>query len=380
MAGSARVVWLLLALNTAAAMEGDSCVTPHQRMGSCVQLDTCRPLMMLLEGPRPLDPRAVDFLRRSQCGFVSRMPLVCCAQPTTPSTTTPGQTAPLTDPLVDVTGDVKLRLLPLDICSPPAQNRIIGGNKTALFEYPWMALLAYDTWRGIQFRCGGTVINKRYILTAAHCITNLPPSQKLVGVRLGEHDMSKELDCVDDLEGQICAPPYQNFTIEEVIPHPQFSKSKLQNDIGLIRLSRDADFSTDSVKPICLPIGEPQRETLEGKKLIITGWGATETGLASDVLLWTTVAVVPLDKCAAIYQRAVPISEAQICAGGAARDSCGGDSGGPLMYVGDVDGEVRRMQFGVVSFGPKRCGTAGQPGVYTRVGAYMDWILASMRP
>lgn len=75
--------------------------------------------------------------------------------------------------------------------------------------------------------------------------------------------------------------------------------------------------------------------------------------------------------------RSPQIYDSQLCAGGVPeKDSCGGDSGGPLMYPGKAQGVgVRYVQRGIVSFGSKRCGIGGYPGVYTRVSDYMMWIL-----
>lgn len=66
-----------------------------------------------------------------------------------------------------------LKLLSLDRCGRIANDRISFGNVTSLGEYPWMALLQYNTPEGLKFQCGGALISSRYILTAAHCVTGL---------------------------------------------------------------------------------------------------------------------------------------------------------------------------------------------------------------
>lgn len=105
----------------------------------------------------------------------------------------------------------------------------------------WVFIYFMNSARGMSFRCGGTIINERYILTAAHCITNLR-GLTLAGVRVGEHDIRNETDCEGSDDDLDCAPPPQDFTIEEVLPHPNYSPSRLQDDIGLLRLSAPIDF------------------------------------------------------------------------------------------------------------------------------------------
>lgn len=91
--------------------------------------------------------------------------------------------------------------------------------------------------------------------------------------------------------------------------------------------------------------------------------------------------MVGRSECAKVFNRVSrEIIDNQMCAGGnAGEDSCRGDSGGALM--GEQLGTSNNwFAVGVVSYGPSPCGTPGWPGVYTRVGAYVDWILSKVRP
>lgn len=95
---------------------------------------------------------------------------------------------------------------------------------------------------------------------------------------------------------------------------------------------------------------------------------------------------VPMPKCQEKYGSSVPrirLSEPlQFCAGGEEdRDACNGDSGGPVvnLHVDEIEGNVNYLCVGVVSFGPDQCGLPGIPGIYTKVSAHINWILANMR-
>lgn len=123
-------------------------------------------------------------------------------------------------------------------------RRIVGGTEAGLKEFPWIGLIKYKTGRIFKFTCGSSLISNKYVLTAAHCISNLPPGYEIVAVRLGEYNLRTDPDCkfVDDNQ-QECNSPVQDIPIESLIPHPKYNTPRYANDVGLVRLSKTPDMT-----------------------------------------------------------------------------------------------------------------------------------------
>jgi len=389
----------------------DKCSTQSGESASCVGVRECRPLLQLLTNlQRPFPPEALQTIRSGfLCGFDDqRLPKVCCPdaailQSTTTATPAP---EPPTDAEIFEGHPNRKVLAPLDDCGVIEEPlvKIVNGFDAFIGQFPWLANLGYQLGnRGeIDFKCGGALIGRRYVLTAAHCVTQLPGSFKLASVRLGEHQLSTDIDCDDG--GQSCNDPPQNFEAEEIIFHPDYNKpNQYQNDIALIRLNREAVYS-DYVRPICLPfedaideayIAEDSSISDSTKKLnqtYVAGWGATEQRgrNPADILQFLNVTVFDGQKCKEVYEnRGGKIDpDSQLCAGGEkGRDSCVGDSGSALMREESIplsrdhkkSGLYYSRLIGVVSFGPRLCGTKGVPGVYAKVRHYLPWILENVR-
>lgn len=165
-----------------------------------------------------------------------------------------------------------------------------------------------------------------------------------------------------------------------MIVHENYGYRRYQNDIALLRLSEDVE-TTDYIQPICLP------STAEDVQFYwAAGWGQigrdwARANLYTDTKLKAILEHVNFTACAAIYAtRNVTLGGGQMCAGGkAGKDTCRGDSGGPLMRT--VGNNIRRwIVEGVVSFGCQPCGEAGWSAVYTKVHSYVDWIVSKLEP
>jgi len=305
---------------------------------------------------------------------------------------------------------------------------IRGGQDTKLGEFPWMALVGSPNTSGVRWKCGGVLINKWYVLSAAHCepVANY--------VRLGEwevvdtnqfnvdtcsyyNEISKQkcrssrncnsycnkkngnIDCQKIGRRENCAPESQEIKVARVITHPEYNRTVnglAINDVMLLKLSKVAEFNT-YVQPICLPdldltnlLGEPGHNSLNFGKAIVAGWGRTYNSTADDtidivstpVLQKLEVSVLSRQTCVKKYknigldiEQDLSLKE-HMCAGGEyGKDSCNGDSGGPL-----ISRESRLspyMLIGVVSGGTIYCGIGG-PGIYNRISNYRQWIVENL--
>ncbi|XP_055604081.1 CLIP domain-containing serine protease B4-like [Uranotaenia lowii] len=251
-------------------------------------------------------------------------------------------------------------------CGLSLGNRVLGGNRTDLNGYPWTALLVVQTILGsfAGYACGGSLIASQFVLTAAHCFEDFPSDLRISKVRLGDWDIFSPKDCVDGL----CADAPVEIRVAGHIVHPDYTTEDNHNDIALIKLERQVQF-TEFISPVCLPLVKDLRTMREAsKKFTVVGWGARERGAyGSQYKLAVDVPGVSVETCRKTYPAVI---DTEMCAGGdPGKDSCQGDSGGSLV----LNDDGYWYQFGVVSYG-LGCGIEGVPGVYTRVTSYLDWI------
>lgn len=233
-------------------------------------------------------------------------------------------------------------------------SRIFGGRAVnSPSKFAWMAGIMSNM--GKQAFCTGSLINNRFVLTAAHCLINRDES--MVHIILGEADLSSPSS------SSLYRP--KRFYI-----HPSFTGLKsMQNDIALIELDRKVVFS-EKVKPICLPKPGPRVFS----PLTVAGWGLLSSGGRQPrVLQEAPVTQRSQAYCSSIYGTDKYNYNNHICAVGTASGVCNGDSGGPLMY----SSSSKYFQVAIVSFGSSNCADTRYPAVFTRTSIYLQWIFST---
>jgi len=251
-------------------------------------------------------------------------------------------------------------------------QRIVGGSEVEKNSLPHMVYMKISfppkkgKTRDQAFRCGGTLLNKRYILTARHCIQNTKPpyseNYKNIKIKLGLHNLKDKTEKIKEFD----------LNKKNVILYPKdMDENSMVNDIILLKLDEDIEL-TENIQPACLP--KDKDKTYHRGKAFVSGWGnngVNGTGKMTKMLKSTTLQLLsPEDKeCKNTLNSLPKLPEEQLCAYARETDSCQGDSGGPLMLM---EGG-RHTVIGVVSYG-SGCASKGHGGIYTRVNKYLDWI------
>ncbi|XP_072929564.1 CLIP domain-containing serine protease HP8-like [Epargyreus clarus] len=244
-----------------------------------------------------------------------------------------------------------------------------------------MALISHRSDDGFLFACEGSVINSRYVLTAAVCIAN----KNTVGVRVGEFDLRYETERGNNTRSFICIFILQDIQVEAAIVHENFEgHPKYVNDIGLIRLASHINFSYKNAGKMCLPITKELRQgSLENKVATVAGWGVADMTKELTVISKTVVTVYTKDECISYSRNTLELDYAnlgyrEICAGTCLKDACNLDSGIPLMLEGRYNNVLSYIQYGILSNGIGNC-RKHTPKFYTAVSPFMLWILDNIK-
>ncbi|KAH8284046.1 hypothetical protein KR054_008087 [Drosophila jambulina] len=235
-----------------------------------------------------------------------------------------------------------------------------GGDLVTRGQYPWLAALLEGN-SSITYKCVVSVISKRTVITAAHCIYGKPAS--LLWVYLGRHDRNQKVEDGAELVG-----------VSNVLTPPEYSGNPLPDlDVGLLVLKYPIWY-TRYIKPLCLWSTELPVPAREGDTGSVAGWGYDESGLKTRYPKAVSVRLVPRDQCLKRMERMEDfITERTVCAGNSeSQGPCFGDSGAALIVLRNNSWAIR----GIVSLSPfkgENCDLSSY-AIYCDVSQHLHWI------
>lgn len=240
---------------------------------------------------------------------------------------------------------------------------IVGGQNAAPGQFPWQISLQRRSGTGFSHSCGGSILNERWVVTAAHCVDGT--RARNLRVVAGDHNRTQN----EGVE--------QTVNISRIVEHPNYDSFTSENDIALLELSASL-ILTPARRTAAIGLFTPADSAAgldaPGTLATISGWGTTsENGSLPAVLKFAQVPIVSDQDARDAYG---DIADSMIGAGfdQGGVDTCQGDSGGPLTLQTPNGPRLA----GLTSFGIG-CARAGLPGIYTEVSFFNDFILSTIQ-
>ncbi|CAG0900738.1 unnamed protein product [Darwinula stevensoni] len=215
------------------------------------------------------------------------------------------------------------------------QGLIAKGNPSGMGKWPWQAAI-YDAVNE-DITCGGALIQKQWVLTAAHCVTGESSTntrnQTEFRVYLGKHYRH---NFTDDKQVQL-------REVSKIIVHEDYHYQNYDSDIALLKLTEEANL-TARVQLVCLPT--PQ-DNPENRMLgWVAGWGYNGSDVHPDVLMEAELPVVSINDCRLDITRSSgnptltqTLTSNMFCGGHDIKSPeemfqtvCPGDSGSPMVF------------------------------------------------
>ncbi|XP_044732865.1 chymotrypsin BI-like [Chrysoperla carnea] len=234
------------------------------------------------------------------------------------------------------------------------EGRVVGGHEAKIGQFPHQVGVFLQLSNGQAF-CGGSLISKKYVLTAAHCAEGVS-NFTLV---LGAHNIRGNDPTRVELEAG------------KALVHPKYDNKNIVNDIAIITLPKEVQLN-NNIQLIRLPSKSDKSSHAE-EPSIISGWGKPTDSASgiSPVLKYAENRILTNEYCGELlFGREVP--KTQVCQSGKNGNSaCNGDSGGPLTIT---EKDNVKTQVGITSYGTILGCSIGLPTSYTRVSEYLDFI------